>query len=304
MNNTAERLDDEFESAGHEADDRRVDHLDAPQTDENVEVESLVIEQEEFEHEYAEDEVEAAPAARPKKEKTGGGKVLSASALLLALMAAGIGGKSYMDTTQLRTDVNAAYDAMGEQIRALGMSANDLSLALSKLDSRVIENASSISGIDTGTIQSRVNDLQLELNNFERLVSKNQVATDAELTAIAQETKALEALLKEQQAAYAKIGQSQGGSAPQVKVAAPKKAAAPKSKPQTLSAIEGAELISIDQWGYDANIVLRDTVSGEFITRAVGDSFRGWRITQISSTDQRAKFTNGSKTITVKQLNS
>jgi len=303
MSNTAERLDDEFESAGHEADDRRVEHLGAPETDEELEVDSLVAERDDDDFYDEEEQVAAAPVARSKKEKTGGGKVLGASALLIALAAVGMGGKSYMDTSQLRTDVNAAYDAMNEQIQALGMSANDLNLALAQLDGRVIENAAAISGIDTGTIQSRVNNLQLELNNFQRLVGQNQTATDAELAAIAEETRALEALLKEQQAAYAKIGQSQGGSTPQAKVAAPKKAAA-APKPKTLSSIEGAELISIDQWGYDANIVMRDTQTGLFIAKAVGDSFRGWRITQISSGDGVAKFTSGGKTITVKQLNS
>lgn len=302
MNHLAERieLEDEFENAHHDSDDFHANPLDRTA---DAAAPPVAARENDLITDVDDTEVtQAHPKIRPQKQKGRGSVLLSCSALVIALAAGGAAAKSYMNTQQLRADVNSAYDALDEQVAALGVSANDLTLSLAMLEGRIGENASAISGIDTGTIQFRVDNVQVELNKIARLVDQNHSRTEQVLLAMQAETSQIESRVRDQQRITEMLGQVKTASAKPS--TSPSRPAVAPVRNKTTTSIEGAELISVDLWGYDTNLVLRDTKTGEFITRTLGDNFRGWDVKKIAEDGSVATFSKGSQILRVKRINS
>jgi len=291
--NTAERLDDydEYESQNAEMDEfeSAQDFEEAPAST-NQPYDSAEYQQDEVEEMMLdEDEIEAScQSAAPAS--SGGGKkttVLAGASLLVALAGVGVGGMAYMDAQQVRTDAGAAFDSVTESVGKLGNDTTELHVAVSKINDRVLEAEAAISGIDTGSIQDRIVDIQRQLNQVSLTVENDRQMTAEIFEQIQVDLKGIET---EYQVQIADL-QKAASAKPVATVSKPAaKVATPKEK--IVDSVADARFVSADQWGYDENVVLKTSTGGWEMIQ-IGDQYKGWRLMNVDHDKGTATFYDG-----------
>jgi len=304
--NTAERLDDydEYETQDEmrQADDVELDEFESAQDFEeapepaNHPYESGEYEQDDVEEMMLdEDEIEASRQTAAPASSGGGKKttMLAGASLLVALAGVGVGGVAYMDAQQVRTDAGAAFDSVAESVGKLGNDSTELQVAVSKINDRVLEAEAAISGIDTGSIQDRIVDVQRQLNSVSLTVENDRQLSAQIFDQIQADLKSIEADYQTQISNLQKAAVSK----PVAKVNKPvAKAVAPKEK--TVDSVADARFVSADQWGYDENVVLK-TSTGSWEMIQIGDQYKGWRLMNVDHDKGTATFYDGKSFIKV-----
>ena len=304
--NTAERLDDYDEYGMHSevrsTDETEPDEFESAQDFEEVpEAVTPQYKSDDHDHDAVEemmlndDEIESSrQSAAP--ESGGGGKkttVLAGVSLLVALAGVGVGGMAYMDAQQVRTDAGAAFDSVTQSVGKLGENTTELQVAVSKIHDRVGEAEAAISGIDTGSIQDRITDVQRQLNSVSLTVESDRQLSADTFDQIQADLRGIEA---DYQAQIVNL-QKTAVSKPVAKVSKPVAiAAAPKEK--TVESVADARFVSADQWGYEENVVLK-TSTGSWEMIQIGDQYKGWRLMNVDYEKGTATFYDGKSFIKV-----
>jgi len=319
-NNTAERLDDydEFDQYDeHAQEESELPEVESDQIDDADEFESAQdfdeapesVNADHFENvdetdvdnfELDQDEIETArPSAHVAQQASAGGgrkaTMIAGASLLVALAGVGVGGMAYMDAQQVRTDAGAAFESLTDSVGKLGDSTTQLQVAVSKMTDRVGANESAISGIDTGSIQERIVDVQRQLNTVALTVENDRALSADALNQIQSD---IQAIQTDYQSQIANLKTAAAKPVAKPTSSAPKVAAAAKEK--TVETVADARFVSADQWGYEQNIVLK-TSTGSWEMIQIGDTYKGWRLMNVDPTKGTATFYDGKSFIKVNQ---
>ena len=66
------------------------------------------------------------------------------------------------------------------------------------------------------------------------------------------------------------------------------------------ASLNGIEVVSIDQWGYESNVVLLNPITEQYQVVSQGDEFDGWLFVGSDQTNQIATFKKDGQLIVVK----
>jgi len=249
-------------------------------------------------------EERTAPVA-PTVVKSGGGKFLGGTALVVGLLAAAGAGAAYMQQQQFQSDVAIAFEEVDSNIAKAFQSANDMGVTLTQLETKVSENRIDIAGIDTKSLQNQITDLQTDLISaanalkVQRGLSErsdesiratlSEVETRLTLDIASLSKTAAGAQLKDREAQQ-QVNQAALASKP---IAKP-------TGPRTVTSIDGNNFINVDYWGNEQQAVMQK--GGEYTYLAKGDALGKWTVKSIDEDKSRVIFTDGKQTMIVKQL--
>lgn len=224
------------------------------------------------------------PVRRVKQQtaKAGAGKGLSYTAIGLSLVAIAMSGVSIMGQQGLSQSVTSQLSSLeGYVTEAREQAENVLQ--------RVAENTKAIAG-NTQKIVSFA-DLQSELAIYGSVLDQMKADTSAMRTVLNNNHASIQthnAALDDIRSRVTKLESTPKPIAKAVQKARP----APKPKVDT-SSLDGAVLGSIDAWGAQMNVMLRDP-EGKWVAVGQGDYYNGWRLLTASGTT--ATFKKGSET--------
>jgi len=308
-NNSALRAEDAFDEVDNQPAVLDTDQGPAPATMgplhavRDEELESANQTQEASELDELIEERAAAPA--PVLVKSGGGKFLGGTALLVGLLAAAGAGAAYMQQQQFQTNVAIAFEEVDTNIAKAFQSANDLGATLTKLETKVSENRIDIAGIDTKSLQTQITDLQTDLISAANAIKVQRGLSERSDESIRATLTDVETRLTLDIASLSKTaagGQLKDREAQQQvnqAALAPKPIAKP-SGPRTVSSIDGNRFINVDFWGNEEQAVMQK--DGQFTYLAKGDALGKWTVKSIDTDKSRVIFTDGRQTMIVKQL--
>lgn len=223
----------------------------------------------------------------PKQKKTG--SFIGVIALLVSVGAAGIAGYSVINQKAGQT---AAMDSMGSLDAAIGTlntRTDELTAELSGTQKGVQSNSDrlvSIDGIrkDIQDLQATISAMRGELNGFKGGLEDNSASIDSHQKQIDELSDQIKKLNARAASAPKKVVQK-----------------APAKEVNTDSSqIEGAYVASIDLWGIQPYVMLREE-NGSWVPLTMGDYYKGWRLEGAIGSE--AVFQNGSKTkrLTIKE---
>ena len=237
--------------------------------------------------------IEAPVRAKPEKvkapkQKKGGGFVV-VIAVLLSFVALGIAGYSVINQKAIQVAAQKNMESLDTAIGSLNTKTDELTANLAGTQKDVLTNSDrlvAVDGIrkDIQNMQETISGLRSELDGFKGdLVSQG--------TSIEKHQKEIDELgeqIKKLNARAASV---------------PKKVVqrTPVKKANTdPSLIEGAYVASIDLWGTQPYVMLREE-NGSWVPLTMGDYYKGWRLEGAIGSE--AVFQKGSKTkrLTIKE---
>lgn len=301
----AVRADEAFDEL-----DRQNDVLDTGQGDEAPEPSlHAVRDTEELETEQVDSDLSAElEAARQEQAQrrahaaggqSGGGKLLGGTALLVALMAAGGAGATYMQGQQFRSDVAVAFEEVDSNIAAAGQRMNEIQLALQEVSTKATENRVHIAGIDTQSLQTQISMVQRDLESATAALTTQSGLAARESQTLRQQISDVEASLTVRMSELV-AKPAAGTPAPVAPKPVAKAVVKPKpTGPKIANSLDGAAFVNVDTWGFEQHAVMAK--GGEYTYLAVGDAMGEWTLKSIDTEKNRAVFSNGSRSLTVKQ---
>ena len=225
--------------------------------------------------------VSEQPNQKSRKSNPGGGKILIASALTISLAALVASG--YIGFQQVTGEVNVSQSIsdIKESLSALASRDNEIAEDLSDTQSIVQVNGSRVTtieqfGRDLRTMQVAIEDIHVELGGIKTVLDTQKKVIDEHRQDIDNMGKQVKIL----------------NDRPVVKTIV-QKVAAPAPQPQLNHSLEGATVASIDMWGSQPYVVLRDR-NGGWIPLQTGEYYQGWRLQ--GAVGNEAIFKSGSKT--------
>lgn len=223
----------------------------------------------------------------PKKRKTGG--FMSAIALLVSIGALGVAGYAVISQKSGQQAALKSAESLDVAIGHLNTRADEITADLSGTKKSVQSNSDrliSIDGIrkDLQILNTTVSAMHSELDGLKGKLEANTTLIDKHQQQISELNGEL------------KLLNARAASAPKRVIQK-----APVQQERTdPSEIEGAYVASIDIWGTQLSVMLRE-INGNWIPLTTGDYYKGWRLE--GADDFGAVFQQGTKTkrLTVKE---
>lgn len=217
---------------------------------------------------------------KPSNNKTGG--IILGAAMLVSIVAIGIAVFSLFTQRASHSETVATYSSIEEAIGSLTTKTDEMTVDLSGAKKNIQSNQEKIAlvegvRLDVNAVQDAIQDLKKEMASLNSKLDKNTQGIDENKNSINKLSKDVESI----------------SNRPAPKVQSSKIAPAKKRVSYDPSMLEDATLASIDQWGTQSYVMLRNT-SGEWIPLTSGDYYKGWRF--IGSDGNEASFKRGSKT--------
>lgn len=233
-----------------------------------------------------------AAAPQPKSGKTG--VFVGLGAVAVSLAALGMGGLAMQKSNSLRSDVTIAFEDVDANIASLGEARTQTDVQVNKLTEQVIDHDRAISTFDTSRIAGDVVELRDTMTRFDEDILKSRMESQLVIDQLKAE---LAALKTEMGTLASKASTTRPAQPAAAATTAPAK---PKPEPiPTQAKLEGAEIVSMDLWGYEKHVVLMQP-TGEYLTVAEGEEIMGWRYVSADSSNGRVKFMKDRRVIYVK----
>lgn len=223
----------------------------------------------------------------PKQKKTG--SFIGVIALLVSVSAAGIAGYSVINQKAGQTAAMNSVDSLDAAIGTLNKRTDELTAELAGTHKGVQSNSDRLVSIDAirkdiQELQGTISAMRGELNGFKGSLEDNSASIDSHQKQIDELSDQIKKLNARAASAPKKVVQK-----------------APVKKVNTdPSLIEGAYVASIDLWGTQPYVMLREE-NGSWVPLTMGDYYKGWRLEGAIGSE--AVFQNGSKTkrLTIKE---
>jgi archaellum component FlaC len=222
------------------------------------------------------------PVDKPRAVKSGGGKILGGIAVVISLLALLV--SVYIGVQQSSGDEGIHQSMMGmtESIFDLNLRNEEITKGFSDTRLSVQNNDGRIATLgqvhsDIQVIRSALNGVQDELIDIRAVLDNQEKVLDehrSDIDLVSQEVKTL-------------------SERPPVRQVVREVRTAPQAKAQPAGTLEGATLASIDMWGSQRYVVLRDD-AGAWVPLQAGDTYRGWFLQSASGNE--AVFKAGTKT--------
>ena len=231
--------------------------------------------------------------AKPKKVKAPTqkkpGSFIGVIALLVSVGAAGIAGYSVINQKSGQAAAMNSMESLDSAIGTLNTRTDELTAELAGTQKAVQSNSDSLVGVDgirknIQELQATISAVRGELNAFKGSLEANSASIDSHQKQIDELSDQIKKLNARAASAPKKVVQK-----------------APVKKVNTdPSLIEGAYVASIDLWGTQPYVMLREE-NGSWVPLTMGDYYKGWRLEGAIGSE--AVFQNGSKTkrLTIKE---
>lgn len=237
--------------------------------------------------------IEAPIKAKPEKIKAlkqkKGGSFVGVVALLLSVIAVGIAGFSVVNQKAGQAAALKNVESMDSAIGNLNAKTDELTAELAGTVKDVQSNSNRLASIDglrkeIQSLQSTISVMRSEMDSFKSSLETQGVSIDEhqkQINELGDQIKKLDARAE----------------------SAPKKVRR-KDSVKTVNTdpgfIEGAYVASIDLWGTQPSVMLREE-SGNWVPLTMGDYYKGWRLDDAIGSE--AVFRKGSKTkrLTIKE---
>lgn len=220
-----------------------------------------------------------------KKEKTPVSGV-GVAALLFSLVAVAIGAFSIVSQKQFIAINDVNRDSVEQAIGSLTAKTDALSVEVMGAQKEISLNSDAISSLETLSTETAGYEASLEamrsnITELKQSVESNSKAIGEQQLSIASAKESLEQLSNKMV-----IQRQPVRKAPQVRT----------DINTTTTLLEGASVASIDSWGTQTNVMLKES-DGNWLPLSEGDYFKGWR---LEGTEEGvAVFRRGDKTTKV-----
>lgn len=223
----------------------------------------------------------------PKQKKTG--SFIGVTALLVSVGAAGIAGYAVFNQKAGQTAAMNSVDSLDAAIGTLNTRTDKLTAELAGTQKGIQSNSDRLVSIDAirkdiQELQATISAMRGELNGFKGSLEDNSASIDSHQKQIDELSDQIKKLNARTASAPKKVVQK-----------------APVKKVNTdPTLIEGAYVASIDLWGTQPYVMLREE-NGSWVPLTMGDYYKGWRLEGAIGSE--AVFQNGSKTkrLTIKE---
>ena len=224
--------------------------------------------------------------AKPKKIKTSTqkkpGSFIGVIALLVSVGAAGIAGYSVINQKAGHAEAMNSMESLDSAIGTLNTRTDELTAELAGTQKGVQSNSDSLVGVDgigknIQELQVTISAMRRELNAFKGSLEANSAYIDSHQKQIDELSDQIKKL------------NARAASAPKQIV----KKAPMKQVNTDNSLIEGAYVASIDLWGTQPYVMLREE-NGNWVPLTMGNYYKGWRLEGAIGSE--AVFQKGSKT--------
>lgn len=217
-------------------------------------------------------------------QKRGGG-LISAGALLVALVALGMAGFAVMTQKAAQVAARNNFEDLDVAIGTLNSKVDDLTVGLAVTEKAAQSNTNKFSSIavirddiqglktTTTVLSGKVDRTVSDLHSHGSSIDKFQ----ERFNELENEIRKLKAKTAKSARVYDKV-----------------KPKTPEKKASTeTSLLEGAYIASVDLWGTQTNVMLRSD-DGSWVPLTVGDYYKGWRLEEAIGSE--TVFKKGSKT--------
>lgn len=210
-------------------------------------------------------------------------KVISGVAIVLSSIAIIGSGYSILSQEGVRQKLTEGFVSIESSISDLTDRSDLFQSSLSGITSDVSANTADISKLkslqsDLANIHQEINLLRSEANQVNDLLITHKQTLGDHGSVLSELQKSVKKLNERPKPVVRKVSATK---------------TPPKKVITNSNTIEGAELSTIDRWGLQSYVVLRDS-DGKWIPLQRGDVYKGWRFTGI--TGEKAFFNNGSQT--------
>lgn len=232
--------------------------------------------------------------------------VLAVIGLVAGAGAGGMAVYSNQQAIQVRADAGSAFDHVSHNVQALSEENLDLKTSLNLLESRLKAAESALNRINTSTLKHQINAVNASVETLGTMVQGQKAFFESRIRSVSDENRRLEqSFLTQQEAALERIQQL---TAQQKSIAADRseKTTRVNSQPsiRPILDIEGARLVTMDRWGAKENVILKEAMTGDWVTLEVGDQYKGWTVTRIDSAKSQVLMSKDGKTFALEQSSS
>jgi len=236
-----------------------------------------------LEEDPAPEPVEPVPAAKVKKAENNRGNGITWMAFLMSAAAIGLSVYALHGLQQGKAEVMSSMDMLSVQVDEVATQASQVTSDVSGLSNQVKSNTDKLAQYDS--IQDYINDLDVQ-------IQAKMEEIEAIQNRLANHDKLLDKNSQELADLNKKVTKLSYRKAPAVK---PKKAAEIKKAP--MNNLNGTVVESIDTWGINAYVMLRDDQK-KWVALLVGDKYLGWKLAGVTPTE--AIFTQKGKEVRLK----
>ncbi|WP_444928298.1 hypothetical protein ACJJI4_24020 (plasmid) [Microbulbifer sp. TRSA002] len=215
-----------------------------------------------------------------RKSKQGG--VVNAIALLVSVGAVGVAGYSVINQKSGQEATLKNIESLDVAIGNLNTRTDDLTAELSGTKKSIQSNSDRL--VSIGILQKDLQNLNTSLSSMRGELDGLKVKLESNSTSIGKQQQRVNELKDE----LKKVAVRAASAPKRVVQKAPT-----KNMSTDPSKIEGSYLASIDLWGTQKSVMLRE-VNGNWIPLTRGDYYKGWRLEGADGYE--AIFKQGSKT--------
>ena len=221
--------------------------------------------------------------------------IISSVALVTGIIAVVISVLTIKQVSNFRSETASVFEDIDKNIESLGLSQNESEANLNKLTQRTIINSKAIERFDTTKIAKDIDVIHEAISTVDFQFQISQAAYEKNMDALNAEIKSL----KNEITQLNQVKKRTAVNNKSVTAKSKKKKTRPaKIVPQP--SLNGIEVVSIDQWGYESNVVLLNPITEQYQVVSQGDEFDGWLFVGSDQTNQIATFKKGGQLIVVK----
>jgi hypothetical protein len=221
--------------------------------------------------------------------------IISSVAIVTGIIAVVISVLTIKQVGNFRSDTASVFEDVDKNIESLGLSQNESEAKLNKITQRTINNSKAIERFDTSKIRKDINVIHkaistadFQLQNSKSDFEKNMDTLNAEIKLLKNEITLLNQF---------KIRAAVNNKSVTAK---PKKKKTRPAKIVPKTSLNGIEVVSIDQWGHESNVVLLNPITEQYQVVSQGDEFDGWLFVGSDQVNQIATFKKDGQLIVVK----
>lgn len=251
------------------------------------------------------DDIDEEPrrSLAPQKPSTANkfGVFMGMAGLLVGLGAGAFSAISFSKVSTLRADIAVAFEDVDKNIAALGQSQTNTDVSINRLQTQTADNAVAIEQFDTARIADDVKSVRSALDDVNSQLRASTMDSaqiietlQAEIIGLKAETEGLSARQVEQLQQQAAVAQ-QRRAAP----AAAQTNRSTEPRIRTQDTLEGMNVVTVDSWGIESNVVLQDPKTGQYHTTAIGDRVLGWVYESADMQKGTVKFIKDRKVVVV-----
>jgi methyl-accepting chemotaxis protein len=218
---------------------------------------------------------------KPEKSKTAG-KFIGACALVVSMIAIAIGGYSVASQKKLVAENELSRNSVDQALGNLTTKADDITVDVIGAKKEIQRNKSAISsmdylGADMNEIKTALKDIRTQMNEMKQSIEANTKSIEVQQLNIDTAKESMESL----------------STRVTIQRQPVRRAPSPASSTVTSAILEGARVASIDLWGSESSVMLKES-NGNWLPLSDGDYFKGWRLE--GTEDGVAIFRRGDKT--------